>query len=112
MFFIPMTVVPIGSEPAISWERYLLGGFASEPFCERLDAEFPQPERIGNHRDRAETHRRCREHGAEQDAEPRIEDSGSDRDADDVVGEGKVEILPDDFQDRAADPDRGDDSFQ
>ncbi|MFL6529533.1 MAG: zinc-dependent alcohol dehydrogenase family protein [Chthoniobacterales bacterium] len=46
-----------------------------------LKSDVPQSQGIRNHRDRAETHRRARDHWAKQDAEERVEDAGCDRHA-------------------------------
>ena len=46
-------------------------------FCRRLsEPHKPQSQGICDHRNRAEAHRRCRDHRAEQDSERRIKNAG------------------------------------
>ena len=57
--------------------------------------EPTQPQRIADHKDTAETHSRCAEHGAEQQVECRIKNTGCQRNPQAVVKESPEQILLD-----------------
>ena len=57
--------------------------------------EQPQPQGIGHHEDTAHAHGRRAQHGAELQAEGRIQRTGGDGDAQGIVEEGPEEVLLD-----------------
>ena len=63
-----------------------------------------QPERVADHRDRGERHRRRRDLRRELQPKERIEHAGGDRDAERVVDEGEEEVLLDVGDRRARQP--------
>src|SRR5271155_5220790 len=76
------------------------------------ESDVSEPERVGDHRHRAQTHRRARDNRAKQQAELRIKHARRDWDTDHVVKKGKEKILPDVAHRRAAQPPRLRDTAQ
>src|SRR5450631_4377609 len=60
-----------------------------------LQLDPAQPQRIGDHADRAQRHRRRSDDGRQQDAESRVKDAGGDRYAGGIVAEREEQVLPD-----------------
>src|ERR1700730_10497298 len=61
----------------------------------QLQLDTPQAQRVGDHRDRAEAHRRARNHWAQQEPDERVEHARRDRDAQDVVDKRPDQVLAD-----------------
>ena len=75
---------------------------AQIPVDASLEFDRAQPQRVCDHRNRTETHRRAGDHRTEQHAEERIKHAGRDRHAERVVDEREEQILPDVAHHRAA----------
>src|SRR5215510_806437 len=74
--------------------------------------ELAQPQRVGDHRDRAEGHRRAGDHRAEQQPDKRVERARRNRHSQRVVDESEEEVLPDVAHRGAAQFYRADDAAQ
>ena len=71
------------------------GALACCGLAQSLEPHSRQPQRVADHADRRQRHRRRTDHRRQQDAERRIEHAGGDRHACSVVDEGEHQVLPD-----------------